>query len=271
VLGHLWQRTSAGGKWLRAVVVRKRKARSGNAESQDTILVGTAGRINRTVLLCTPQAVVTRLIPPFNFLHIEVWVVCWLLLGFVGFIVITRSSNAIWVQVVVCVLAAWRAIEIIAVQASMFLDLDRGSQSRILRSVRRSLILLAINYLEVVIIFSSFYVALLWHSYITIDSGKTHNGWILLHESLITMVGNSSGLVHPETRLGWAVAIVQPIIGLFLLSAVVSRLISAFPAPVILDSEEHVNTGNNASSREPEFDPTKQHESTAPAERIRTR
>ena len=211
------------------------------ASARDTILVDVAQWMNRIVLYLTPQGVLTRVFPPFGFLHVEIWVVGWLLLAGGGFLVLTRAPNSVPVQIVICALVAWRAVEIFAIQSSMFLDLhvtSGGVSQLAVRSLRRSLILAAINYFEIVVQFAGFYVTLFWKGDVTVDSTK-NVAWILLHESLVAMVGNSSGMVHPQSKFAWSLAIVQPVAGLFLLSAVVSRLISGFPAPVILDAEEH--------------------------------
>jgi hypothetical protein len=105
-----------------------------------------------------------------------------------------------------------------------------------IRSARRSLLLLMVNYAELILLFSTCYAVLSNAGLIKVEGPCALS---LLRESMGLMLANSSGSMKLEAdSLPWALVTLQSAVGLYMTTLVAARLISLLPAAQTLDKEE---------------------------------
>jgi hypothetical protein len=95
--------------------------------------------------------------------------------------------------------------------------------------VRRTLILLMCNYVEMTFWFATMYLILARNKSLTVENGP--QGIIVLRESIMSMVANSSNSFTHLSGRAWLVLCFQNALGLFLTVVVAARLINSLPTP----------------------------------------
>lgn len=194
----------------------------------------------RVVDRLTPYSILKQLGFIRTYRHVEIWVILWSL-------TVVLSSYAIANHLVhpsiiygICILGAIRILEIITTQCKIVFLIEDGSGRSPLsiRSLRRSIVLSMVNFVEIVLWFTVYHIVLVDYQALAIPNDHPNQYLLLLRESLIEMVGNSSGLVSALSTSGWFLLVVQPVIGFFMVSVVVGRFISFLPKPTSADQEE---------------------------------
>jgi hypothetical protein len=171
-----------------------------------------------------------------SWLFVDLWVIGWTLLSVAGYLVAAFSLSQT-AQIVFVVLGAIRVLEILTFHLGELLGASAHQGIlRALRSYRRSLVLLLLNYAEIIFWFAALHLFL--HNVGLLDAGYA-SSWAALKESIGLMVANSSGLLVPkESAIPIAAGTIQSVVGLFVTTVIAARVISLLPTVDTLDPME---------------------------------
>lgn len=134
-------------------------------------------------------------------------------------------------------LAVWRVYEIVVYQLKvLFVDHYMAGPSYMLRSYRRSLVLLGANYIETIFWFSTIYSVLAHLWWIGLPSGSPAV-LVIFRESLGMMVANTTGSFDLKGVSGlrgwaaWGTVALHATTGLFMTLVILARFVSLLPKP----------------------------------------
>ncbi len=163
---------------------------------------------------------------PFNWFLVDLYVVIWTIVSITVYALLQVIGFTSFLLVIVSgFLGMLRVYEIVLFHAVETLRRD----SFRVRSPQRSLILVLINYLEIVIWFAVFYSAFKIDGLITVEAPVSV---AILRESLALMLSNSYGHMKLNGNLiPFMVTTIQSLVGLFLILVVVTRFVSLLPQP----------------------------------------
>jgi hypothetical protein len=163
---------------------------------------------------------------------VEIWVMSWLAVSIVGFLFSFLQlpwivSGMIWLA------SAYRLYEILMYAANTVLFRSVRGATRPLRSRERYAVLILINYAEIIFWFATYYSLLKQQIFSTHDLQRDpcFTALLVLRESLVMMVANTTGAFTPESVWVLILTTLQMIIGLFMTLLVVARLINLLPIP----------------------------------------
>ena len=162
------------------------------------------------------------------------WTLGFLILSVLCFVVALLIDGRC-IQYVIVVLSAIRVFEYFVYLFWVVLFARPNKGLKDIRSYRRSLLLLMCNFVETVFWFATWYSVLAHKGLLTAGSPW---GLTLLRESLVLMVGNSTGGVVFVAAPSLFVATLQVAMGLFMTLVIVSRMISLLPRPTSADPDE---------------------------------
>jgi hypothetical protein len=168
-------------------------------------------------------------ITPISWLFVDVWVIGWTLAAVAAYFVAVFDLSQTC-QILLIAVGAIRVLEITAFHLGELLGAssDNGNP-RSLRSYRRTLVLLILNYMEIIFWFATLYLFL--HNLGWLNA-RFAPAWSALRESVGLMVANSSGLLV-DLQLSvvpLGAGTFQSMVGLFVTTVVAARLISLLPA-----------------------------------------
>ena len=130
---------------------------------------------------------------------------------------------------------ALRVWEIIIYQANVLLfdplraEKQRETYDR--HSYRRSLVLAILNYAEILLWFAAVYLVLAYDFAGKPEHIPPNTSGLALYYSVITMSTLGYGDITPASPLTYALATVQPLIGLFFVLIIFSHLVNLLPRP----------------------------------------
>ena len=170
-----------------------------------------------------------------TFFAVDIWVISCLSLSTIFYLV--SFFVASWhLQILMAAVAGLRIFEVLVylIFTMLFARPEKGTAN--LRSHRRWLVLLASNYLEIIIWFGMFY-SMLFTNHMLEIAFEPH--WVaILRESLAFMVANSSGVLSAFSPLTLVAVTIQNFVGLFLTLVVATRVISLLPKLRSADPKE---------------------------------
>jgi hypothetical protein len=156
--------------------------------------------------------------------HVDTYIMLWIVFE-VLLAIVLEVESALWLLVAVRVLMALRVVDIAQanINLNVFDRLRFAETSHVTVSVTRNLILAAITYVELVVVFAVVYATMPLNVH-----GVTHL-YDCLYFSMSTQLTVGYGDLHP---LGVAryVATVQGMIGFFFSLLIMSRFVSLLPA-----------------------------------------
>jgi hypothetical protein len=169
----------------------------------------------------------------FSFWVVDLWVSSWTLAALASY-VISFSAIGQWFSLAIVVCGILRILEIVVFHFSELLSFSVSHYR--LRSYRRSIVLLLLNYCEIILWFAAFYSLLNGSNQIVAHAPVSVSP---LRESISLMVANSTGLLDlRDSLIGWSTVTAQSALGLFLTTVVAARIIGLLPKPATLDPGE---------------------------------
>lgn len=223
------------------------QGRSNSVPGERLIVLQILLGLIKAIDAITPYGLLRSLNIISSYRHVEMWVIAWVTIVVAASVLISYNFLSPLYVNIVCAFGTLRVIEIIMTQCkTVFLIPDGSGRSpHSIYSLRRTLVLSMINYFEIVLWFAIYHAILVANGSLSIASETLLSYMLLLRESLIEMVGNSSGLVSATDYYGWLILVAQPIIGFFMVSIVIGRFISFLPKPTTSDLEEReLGTGD---------------------------
>ena len=169
----------------------------------------------------------------FSFWVVDLWVLSWTLAALASYI-LSLSAIGQWLSPVIVIFGVLRVTEIMVFHFSELLSFSMSHYR--LRSYRRSIVLLLLNYCEIIFWFATFYSLMSGSNQIVAHAPVSISP---LRESISLMVTNSTGLLDlRDSVLGWSTVTAQSALGLFLTTVVAARIIGLLPKPATLDPGE---------------------------------
>jgi len=162
----------------------------------------------------------------------EMYTLVNLFLSIAYLLLIPLPSTQRYVTIIILVYPTYRIFEIIVYHISIFLSL------RELHGIRRSIILLLHNYIEVLFWFACFYRLLpccFYHPPF-VTGTRTLSG--SLYFSLVTMSTLGYGDIRPINEIGRLIVSGQTLIGIFMAIFILGRFVSLLPPRKTMDEEE---------------------------------
>jgi hypothetical protein len=163
-------------------------------------------------------------LPP-RWLAVDLYVILAALIGSIGYVIAIFYADILPAGFIfiLCAIGVLRLNEIICVHLIVILKLQK------VHSPQRSLLLVLINYGEVVIWFASFYALMSNKGLLTTSAPSSV---AIIRESLALMLSSSVGTIQlTAAHLPWLVMTVHSIFGLFMTVIVMSRFVSMLPNP----------------------------------------
>ncbi len=174
-----------------------------------------------------------------SYVFVDCWVLGHLLLS-VTLLSLFRSPNLHWWEAIFLVYGGLRILEIIIYQTNVLLFDEYRKKKReenySVRSYRRLVILLLLNYTEIVFWFALLYRNLVW----AFDTkGIILNSFFQsLNLSFVTMTTFGHADISPIKWSGEALILIQSIIGVFMALLVLARFIALLPQADSMDEFE---------------------------------
>ena len=156
------------------------------------------------------------------------WVCGWLAYAVAAFVVVaTLGRDAHGAGYVIAAFGMLRLFELLSyhVELAFF---NARTRANLVASATRTALLTLVNFAEVVLWFGTFYVLLATTGHFTVDGPAAI---VLLDESFVEMVANSESAVHPLSPTAWTFCLAHRVIGLFMTSVVLSRVITLLTLP----------------------------------------
>jgi hypothetical protein len=169
----------------------------------------------------------------FPYWVVDLWVLSWTLLAGASYVA-SFSVLGDDFQIAILIGGILRIAEISIFHLSALLTFSVAGGG--LRSHRRTIVLLLLNYCEIVLWFAAFYSLLGSANDIVVHAPVFVSP---LRESVSLMVANSTGALDlRDSVLGWTTVTAQSAIGLFMTTIVAARIISLLPKPSSFDPAE---------------------------------
>jgi hypothetical protein len=212
-----------------------------NAPRRDTFIVDCVERVLKYFGRISFLYLFIERRRPATWREVDIWVLCWVAASIISFVCSFFIQSTV-IQLAVVIISAIRMLEYLTFISNVLLfrsNLRGSTQRGDLKSFRRSIILLACNYVETIFWFATWYSILSQHSLLKVTLQPACIS--LLRESVVQMVANSTGNVSPDGTLALAVLTVNSVVGLFMTTVMISWFISLLPRPKSLD--EYDSTG----------------------------
>jgi hypothetical protein len=179
-----------------------------------------------------------------NYRFVEAWVLGDLLLS-AACLAALSSPGFCWWQILILCYGAIRIFEIVVYQTNVLLfdeySVKKGGETYGVAGLRRLVLLLLHNYIEVLFWFSVFYR----NSNHMFDSGRISLDSFAgsLYFSIVTMSTLGYGDVTPTQDTALFLVMVQTMIGVFMALVMLARFVSLLPKPGTLDLLEKDDPG----------------------------
>lgn len=159
---------------------------------------------------------------------VDKWVLIWCAASILAFALVSAFDLGVYARWLIAAPSILRVIELtIAVLQSLTGSLHPRKDERYL-SYRRSIFLVMSNYVETIFWFATWYT-MMGAPYLQVSVPlKT---LLILRESLMSMVANSTGSLVFTSSWSLSVNILHSALGLFLTTVVVARIVSLLPPP----------------------------------------
>lgn len=172
---------------------------------------------------------------------VEIYALTTFIISFISLVVLSFCQSHP-LQIFIILLAGISIFEILVAQINILLfdhyrALEKGRQYA-LRSYRRIIILLVINYFEIITWFATIYRIfnyLFESKSISLDTIISS-----LYFSIQTITTLGYGEIHPNSLMGCGLVSLQTIIGLFMALMMISRFINLIPTPGTKDKLENI-------------------------------
>ena len=197
-------------------------------------LLPNATKVSGALQKVTPSYIFRLVVLPkrYRWVFNDTWVAAWFLYAiFAFFAILSMRDGPIGVAVVIVAFGAVRLFEIISYQVdfTFFTALTRIDE---VSTFQRTALLTLINYFEIVLWFAVLYALLAVDGLIVVDGPPS---LVLLDQSLVESVANSDSAVHLSTSIAWTVSLAHKVVGLFMTSVVLSRVIGMLRPPGSLE------------------------------------
>jgi hypothetical protein len=154
------------------------------------------------------------------------------------FLAISTFSDIAWWEIILLSFAGLRIFEIIVYQINVLLfDQYRRGAQYVLRGVERIIILLLINYIEILFWFALFYRNS--HAYFDSKHILLNSFSGSLYYSIITMSTLGYGDITPLAPISITISSIQTLIGIFMALLIIARFISLLPKPKTIEREKN--------------------------------
>jgi hypothetical protein len=175
--------------------------------------------------------------PSYRF--VDCWVLSWVSAAALAYFSSFLYESS-YLQAAIVLISAIRIIEMLVYHAKILIfdQYRAGTKNYSVRSYRRILILLALNYVEIILWFGTYYSFLVISQKMSVIGPAPIS---ILRESIGLMVANSSGVFALDktmSRLTWLTVTAHAAIGLIMTTIVITRFISLLPPPPSQDLEE---------------------------------
>lgn len=201
-------------------------------DNQSTFILPLTQAVLRLLRLFSPGLWLERW-GIFSFWVVDLWVLSWTLAALASYI-LSLSPIGQWLSPAIVFCGVLRVAEIMVFHFSELLSFSTSHYR--LRSYRRSIVLLLLNYCEIIFWFATFYSLMNGSNQIVAHAPVSISP---LRESISLMVTNSTGLLDlRDSVLGWSTVTAQSALGLFLTTVVAARIIGLLPKPAMLDPGE---------------------------------
>ncbi len=155
----------------------------------------------------------------------------WFLYAIVAFVALpSLRRDGHGVGYVIAAFGMLRLFELLAYHGELaFFTLM--TRANLVANATRTALLTLVNYGEVVVWFATFYLLLMFSGDLVVEGPAPV---VVLNESFVEMVANSGSGVHLVSATAWTFSLVHKVIGLFMTSVVLSRVIAllALPEPL---------------------------------------
>ncbi len=170
-----------------------------------------------------------------SYFFVDCWVLGWFACAVLSsFIVIELYHPYLYAAIII--VSSIRILEMITYQMNVLMFHPRSSKGiSPLRGYRRSIILVIINYFEIIFWFTAYYLISRISGYISIEQFSILT---VFRESLLFMVGNSTNAFTFNSLCPLVLATLQNVIGLFMTIVVLAHFVSLLPRRPTLDEEE---------------------------------
>ena len=168
-----------------------------------------------------------------TFRFVDAWVLLLCALSVAAFILSFDVREPAF-QYAVLVLLALRVWEFVpyALRVAIFTKPNKGDSD--IHDPRRTVILLLLNYVEMIFWFAACYSIAEANGWLQVEEPKAI---VLLRESLISMVANSSGAFKLATKWVWFAMLAQNALGLLMTVVVATRFLSFLRPPKVPRNE----------------------------------
>jgi hypothetical protein len=201
-------------------------------DNQSTFLLPLTQRVLSLLRLFSPGFWLEKL-GVLSFWVVDLWVLSWTIAALASYILSVWGIGE-WLSSAIVVCGALRIMEIVVFHFSELFSFSMSHYR--LRSYRRSIVLLLLNYCEIILWFATFYSLLNGSNQIVAHAPVSISP---LRESVGLMVANSTGMLDlRDSLIGWSVVTAQSALGLFLTTVVAARIIGLLPKPATLDPAE---------------------------------
>ncbi len=181
------------------------------------------------------------LVPPIrkSYLFVDGWVLFNLLTSITVSIVSKPGSSNLWI-IMAIIYGGIRVLEIFIYQINVLLFDEyrtrKAGKTYVLRSFRRTVILLLHNYIEIIFWFTLFYRHTSWA--FENNNASLESFLISLNFSFVTMTSFGYNSIQLNEPLGYILTLIQSTIGLSMALLILARFISLIPPPRTSDKLE---------------------------------
>jgi hypothetical protein len=170
----------------------------------------------------------TSLLFPNSFRFVDVWVLLFFAFSIAAYVssFFIHGSFFNCLVLILVIIRLWESVPY-GLKVAIFTKADKGTTD--ILDPRRSVIILLFNYAEMIFWFAACYAILQAKGQLELAKGP--KAIILLRESVMSMVANSSDAFGNKSTLAWFVILVQNVLGLIMTIVIATRFISFMPQP----------------------------------------
>ncbi|MGB8613222.1 MAG: hypothetical protein WCD60_16535 [Pseudolabrys sp.] len=161
-----------------------------------------------------------------SFWFVDAWVLLFFVLSLLTFVLSFRFKQPAfqWTVLIVGAARLWELVPY-GLKVAIFTEPNKGTTD--IRDPRRTVILLLFNYAEMILWFAACYS--IWRNKGLLDLEKGAPCIILLRESVMSMVANSSNAFKYTSNYVWLTVLLQNVLGLIMTIVIATRFISFLP------------------------------------------
>jgi hypothetical protein len=167
---------------------------------------------------------------PFSksFRFVDAWVLLFFALSIAAY-ALSFFIHGSFFNLLVAVLVIIRLWELVpyGLKVAILTEPNKGTTD--ILDPRRTVIILLFNYAEMIFWFAACYSILQVKGQLELADDEGPKAIILLRESVMSMVANSSDALDDKSKLAWFVVLVQNVLGLIMTIVIATRFISFLP------------------------------------------